>query len=321
MTRGSSLLLRVGVRRVADHPLLVGQLVGEEQRVVPAEAGAGARGESGSAAFIVWSRMPGARRRAGRCGGASGGADYRAAQPLASMPAAARLQRRRNRRADLGRPADGRPRATRRIGQAPRVPCPGAPCPESPHASALPADPSPTVPPQPRGATLIELAILLAIGGVLWRWRCRTTATGSPMRGSRPKPRRSPRRSTARAARRSAAAQRVTVCKSADRRPALPRAAGTRAGWSSSTRTGTARATPTRRRCTSRHRRRSPVTIAANRPLADYVSYTSVGHPRLINGGLQMGTFVACSPGRRAIKVMLAHSGRVRLEKTGQTCP
>lgn len=63
------------------------------------------------------------------------------------------------------------------------------------------------------------------------------------------------------------------------------------------------------------------ISITGNRPVADYVSYTSVGHARLLNGGLQMGTFVACLPGRSAIKVVLAHSGRVRMERTLDRCP
>jgi type IV fimbrial biogenesis protein FimT len=63
------------------------------------------------------------------------------------------------------------------------------------------------------------------------------------------------------------------------------------------------------------------ITITGNRPVADYVSYTSVGHARLLNGGLQMGTFVACLPGRNAVKVVLAHSGRVRIERTPDRCP
>ena len=36
------------------------------------------------------------------------------------------------------------------------------------------------------------------------------------------------------------------------------------------------------------------ITITANRPLDDYVSYTSVGHARMLNGALQMGTFTVC---------------------------
>jgi len=62
------------------------------------------------------------------------------------------------------------------------------------------------------------------------------------------------------------------------------------------------------------------ITLAANRPVADYVSYTSLGHARLLSGALQMGTFVVCKPGQDAIKVVLAHSGRARMEKTRERC-
>jgi type IV fimbrial biogenesis protein FimT len=62
------------------------------------------------------------------------------------------------------------------------------------------------------------------------------------------------------------------------------------------------------------------ITIRANRPLDDYVSYTSLGHARLLSGALQMGTFVVCRPGQNAIHVVLANSGRVRMERTREPC-
>ncbi|MEP7181558.1 MAG: GspH/FimT family pseudopilin [Betaproteobacteria bacterium] len=64
----------------------------------------------------------------------------------------------------------------------------------------------------------------------------------------------------------------------------------------------------------------SGVTVHANRPLADYVSYTSFGEARRLDGALQMGTFSLCRPGQRLIKVVLANTGRVRIEKTGVAC-
>ncbi len=63
------------------------------------------------------------------------------------------------------------------------------------------------------------------------------------------------------------------------------------------------------------------ITITANRPLDDYVSYTSIGHARMLNGALQMGTITVCRSGQRALHVVLANSGRVRTEKTGIACP
>ena len=63
------------------------------------------------------------------------------------------------------------------------------------------------------------------------------------------------------------------------------------------------------------------IRVSANRPLESYVSFTALGHARLVNGALQMGTFVACRRGQRAIRVVLANSGRVRLDKTTDACP
>jgi type IV fimbrial biogenesis protein FimT len=63
------------------------------------------------------------------------------------------------------------------------------------------------------------------------------------------------------------------------------------------------------------------ITIRGNRPVADYVSYTSAGHARRFDGALQMGTFTVCRPGQRARKVVLASSGRVRIETSGDVCP
>jgi type IV fimbrial biogenesis protein FimT len=65
---------------------------------------------------------------------------------------------------------------------------------------------------------------------------------------------------------------------------------------------------------------RDEITVRGNRPVEDYVSYTSLGHARLLNGALQMGTFVVCKPGQKALHVVLANSGRPRIEKTTQPC-
>ena len=63
------------------------------------------------------------------------------------------------------------------------------------------------------------------------------------------------------------------------------------------------------------------ITIEANRPVDDYVSFTSLGHARLLSGALQMGTFTVCKPGRNALLVVLANSGRVRIDRSRQPCP
>lgn len=63
------------------------------------------------------------------------------------------------------------------------------------------------------------------------------------------------------------------------------------------------------------------ITARGNKPLASYVSYTSMGTARLLNGGLQMGTLTVCRSGRRAIDVVLANSGRARIQKSAALCP
>jgi type IV fimbrial biogenesis protein FimT len=62
------------------------------------------------------------------------------------------------------------------------------------------------------------------------------------------------------------------------------------------------------------------ITVQANHPVANYVSYTSLGHARMLSGALQMGTFVVCKPGQDALKVVLANSGRARIDKTRDRC-
>jgi type IV fimbrial biogenesis protein FimT len=63
------------------------------------------------------------------------------------------------------------------------------------------------------------------------------------------------------------------------------------------------------------------ITMRGNHPVADYVSYTGLGHARLLDGALQMGTFVLCKSGQDALNVVLANSGRARIDKTGNRCP
>src|SRR6476620_6352993 len=47
------------------------------------------------------------------------------------------------------------------------------------------------------------------------------------------------------------------------------------------------------------------VTIRGNRPVADYVSYTSLGYARRVDGALQMGSFTVCRAGHKARKIVL----------------
>jgi type IV fimbrial biogenesis protein FimT len=62
------------------------------------------------------------------------------------------------------------------------------------------------------------------------------------------------------------------------------------------------------------------ISVSGNRPVDDYVSYTGLGEARMLNGALQMGTFIVCSPGQRALHVVLANTGRVRIEQTSDRC-
>ena len=63
------------------------------------------------------------------------------------------------------------------------------------------------------------------------------------------------------------------------------------------------------------------ITVSGNKPVEDYVSYTSLGHARMLSGALQMGTFVVCKPGQTALHVVLANSGRVRIDPVKDRCP
>ena len=63
------------------------------------------------------------------------------------------------------------------------------------------------------------------------------------------------------------------------------------------------------------------IRVSANRPLSNYVSYTSFGHARMLSGALQMGTLTVCATGRRAVEVILVGSGRVRIARLKSLCP
>jgi hypothetical protein len=51
------------------------------------------------------------------------------------------------------------------------------------------------------------------------------------------------------------------------------------------------------------------------------VSTTRAAPARPIDGALQMGTFTVCAPGQRMRKVILASSGRARVETAAEVCP
>jgi type IV fimbrial biogenesis protein FimT len=66
---------------------------------------------------------------------------------------------------------------------------------------------------------------------------------------------------------------------------------------------------------------RDGITVHGNHPVEDYVSYTGLGHARLLSGALQMGTFVLCKSGQDALNVVLSNGGRARIDKTKNRCP
>jgi len=63
------------------------------------------------------------------------------------------------------------------------------------------------------------------------------------------------------------------------------------------------------------------ITVSANRPVDDYVSYTNLGQARMLSGALQMGTFTVCRSGRNGVDVVLVASGRVRIANSPTICP
>ena len=65
---------------------------------------------------------------------------------------------------------------------------------------------------------------------------------------------------------------------------------------------------------------RPGITIRGNKPVSQYVSWTSHGHARMTNGALQIGTITVCRPGDKAVHVVLASAGRVRVDRTKAAC-
>ena len=170
---------------------------------------------------------------------------------------------------------------------------------------------------QPAGFTLLELVVALAIAGLL-------LATGIPgfgkwMAEQAVKDQAESLFHTLERARSEAVRRggRVFVCPDAG--GGCPGAAAPwEGGW-------TIAASPTSGsalRPLAHERAAAPgVTVRGNRPVADYVSYTGLGHARRVDGALQMGTFVVCRTGHKARKVILANSGRARIEATSDACP
>jgi len=192
----------------------------------------------------------------------------------------------------------------------PRLRRPSAPLCRGPR-SAAPA----------RGFTVVELLVALAIASLLLvlaapPWRARIAAAELRERAEA--------LSAALAAARSEAIKRgtrVDLCASADR---LGCAAGGEweAGWlgfvNDAAAAAPAHGAPL---VASERRAREGITIRGNGPVAQYVSYTPLGHARRHDGALQMGTFTVCRRGETALKVVLANSGRTRIDASPEICP
>jgi type IV fimbrial biogenesis protein FimT len=62
------------------------------------------------------------------------------------------------------------------------------------------------------------------------------------------------------------------------------------------------------------------VTIVGNAPVERYLRFTYAGEPRLVSGALQMGTFTVCKPGLLGYRIVLAATGRTRIERLPAAC-
>jgi len=176
-------------------------------------------------------------------------------------------------------------------------------------------------PRQEGGFTLIELFIGLAIAGMLVtfatpHWRSLIAAAEVRERALALVQAMGVARSEA-----IKRGTRVDLCPSADRTRCAG-ALGWDAGWLAYV-NGSVTDQPAAGSLVTRGERLAPsgVTIRGNRPIADYVSFTSLGHARRHDGALQMGTFTVCRAGQDALKVVLANSGRVRIDTTREVCP
>lgn len=65
----------------------------------------------------------------------------------------------------------------------------------------------------------------------------------------------------------------------------------------------------------------SGVTMTGNRPVERYLRFDYSGRARLASGALQMGTIEVCKSGLRGYRVVLANTGRTRLDRTPGDCP
>lgn len=63
------------------------------------------------------------------------------------------------------------------------------------------------------------------------------------------------------------------------------------------------------------------VSALGNRPVEQYLRFDYLGQARMVSGALQMGTIEVCKPGLTGYRVVLANSGRTRIDRTPGRCP
>ena len=173
----------------------------------------------------------------------------------------------------------------------------------------------------PAGFTVIELLLALAVLSALIAWAApdwQRQVGGAELRE------RAEALVAAMAHARSEAilrGTRVDVCPSPDH-SACSASAGWEAGWLAFVNEPASDPQAPPRYVLARERgARRGVTIRGNAPVAHYVSYTPLGHARRHDGALQMGTFTVCRSGYDALRIVLANSGRTRIDVTQEICP
>jgi type IV fimbrial biogenesis protein FimT len=173
----------------------------------------------------------------------------------------------------------------------------------------------------PAGLTLLELLVALAIAGLTLAW---TVSSGADWLAHYR------HRSAAQALAEALALARSEAIKRGHRVTVCPSSGGltcsTAPGWETGYLTfddleddvtADSDDAVVRRASAAGH----DITIRGNGPVAQYVSYTSLGLARRSNGALQMGTFTVCRPGAPAIEVVLANGGRTRIQEVAELCP
>lgn len=175
--------------------------------------------------------------------------------------------------------------------------------------------------PSSAGLTLLEVLIALAVVSLLIAW---TLPGWQRQAGAAELRERAEALAAGMARARSEAilrGKRVDICPSADR-GGCSATAGWETGWVTFPNEPVVDSPAAPQDILARERAaRTGITIRGNAPVARYVSYTPLGHARRHDGALQMGSFTVCRPGFEALKIVLANSGRTRIDATREICP